>query len=140
MKRQLAQRMRGETCESVTHLVAKVFRARMAAGLDPDAVVEHHPTLTSAMENFCLGELRYDPLFRHGYDVKIVGLTSFQLMFFTGDVIHIHEGVYSGVSLRSTPSGTVIRGKDPNWLFIPKCHQHGPRFAVNKMVIKIVKK
>ena len=56
MKRQLAQRMRGETCESVTHLVAKVFRARMAAGLDPDAVVEHHPTLTSAMENFCLGE------------------------------------------------------------------------------------
>ena len=55
MKRQLAQRMRGETCDSVTHVVAKVFRARMAAFLDPEAVVEHHPTLTSAMENFCRG-------------------------------------------------------------------------------------
>ena len=55
MKRQLAQQMRGETCESVTHVVAKIFRARMASSLDPDTVVEHHPTLTSAMENFCRG-------------------------------------------------------------------------------------
>jgi len=85
MKRQLAQRMRGETCESLTHVVAKVFRAKMAACLDPDAIVEHHPTLTSAMENFC-----------------------------KGDVIHVHEGIYSAVSLRSTPSGTVIRGQVPN--------------------------
>ena len=56
MKRQLALRMRGESCESVTHVVAKTFRARMTSSLDPEAVVEHHPTLTSAMENFCTGE------------------------------------------------------------------------------------
>jgi len=84
MKRQLALRMRGERCESVIHVVAKVFRARMTSRLDPDAVVEHHPTLTSAMENFC-----------------------------AGDTIHVFEGIFSGASLRSAASGTTIIGQAP---------------------------
>jgi len=82
MKRALALRMRGQNCESVTHVVAKVFRARMTAFLDPNAIVEHHPTLTSAMENFSCG-----------------------------DTIHVHEGIYSGGSLMSIVNGTKIVGQ-----------------------------
>jgi hypothetical protein len=56
MKRQLALRLRGDSTEAVTHIVAKQFRARMTQGLEAEALVEHHPTLTSAMENYCHGQ------------------------------------------------------------------------------------
>lgn len=85
MKRQLALRLRGDSTEAVTHIVAKQFRARMTQGLEAEALVEHHPTLTSAMENYC-----------------------------HGDIIHMHEGVYSGVSLHSTANGTIINGQMQN--------------------------
>jgi len=73
-------------------VVAKVFRAGMAQALRPDAILEHHPTLTSAMENFC-----------------------------QGDIIHIHEGIYSGASLHGTANGTIIKaGESVQTLSPPK--------------------